>query len=273
MTHRIAQVDAFSLEPFGGNPAAVCVLEGPADDRWMQAVANEMNLAETAFLHREGAEGAYRLRWFTPELEVDLCGHATLAAAHVLWEEKHCSEDAPIRFLTRSGSLEARRRGAWIDLDFPTLETEDCEPPVGLVEAIVGGKSESVVHVGRSRFDFLVELRSEVDVANVRPDFRAIAMLQARGVIVTAQAAAMREEFGFDFVSRFFAPAAGVDEDPVTGSAHCALGLYWAKKLGRSQFVAGQLSKRRGVLEVKVEGDRTILGGQAVTVLRGELLA
>ncbi len=262
---RILQVDAFTDRPFAGNPAAVCPLPGPADPVWMQNVAREMNLSETAFLHPE-VDG-YRMRWFTPTVEVDLCGHATLAAAHVLWEEGHLSRDRQARFQTRSGLLTADRRGDWIELDLPATGPVPAPPPPGLLEAL--GVASS--YVGKTRFDYLLEVASEAAVRAVQPDFRALAGVEARGIIVTARASTP----GFDFVSRFFAPRAGVAEDPVTGSAHCALGPYWQGRLGKADFVAYQASARGGTVRVHVSegGDRVRLGGRAVIVLRGELAA
>ena len=260
----IVQVDAFTREPFGGNPAAVCVLPRPADPAWMQRVAGEMNLAETAFLVGRGS-GAYDLRWFTPTVEVDLCGHATLAAAHVLWEDGHLPRDAAARFHTRSGRLSAVRRGGWIEMDFPAEPAEPVPAPAGLADAL----GVEPIHVGRNRFDHLVELDSERTVRRLAPDLRGLGALPVRGVIVTA-----RGEAGeIDFVSRFFAPRAGVDEDPVTGSAHCCLGPYWFGRLGRNPLTGWQASARGGLVRVRVAGDRVRLSGQAVTVLRGELLA
>jgi predicted PhzF superfamily epimerase YddE/YHI9 len=262
---RLWQVDAFTSEPFAGNPAAVCLLDGPRDDRWMQRVAAEMNLSETAFLLPEGE--AYRLRWFTPAAEVDLCGHATLASAHVLFSKK--GGPGGIAFLTRSGELRALRRGELIELDFPALPPAEEQPPPGLVDAL--GVRPRSAH--RSRFDRLLELESEEAVREVRPDFRALRAVDTRGVIVTARASAAPARRGHDFVSRFFAPAVGIDEDPVTGSAHCVLAPFWAARLGRSEMTAFQASPRGGEVRVRLDGDRVFLGGRAVTVLEGELLA
>lgn len=261
MSLRIVQVDAFTAEAFAGNPAAVCVLPAAADERWMQAVAREMNLSETAFLH--GEAGAWRLRWFTPAVEVDLCGHATLAAAHVLWEDKHVPAGQAIRFATRSGALGAARQGDWIELDFPAVLAQPASAPSGLLAALgVTGT------VARNRMDYLVEVADETMVRRLTPDYTRLKRVETRGVIVTARAAPP-----YDFISRFFAPAAGVDEDPVTGSAHCALGPWWAGKLGKTDLLAYQASPRGGVVRVRVAGDRTTLGGQAITVLQGELTA
>jgi PhzF family phenazine biosynthesis protein len=259
----IVQVDAFTDRPFAGNPAAVCVLPAPADAAWMQDVAREMNLSETAFLIRR--QDGFDLRWFTPAVEVDLCGHATLASAHVLWEDGHLAPGAQARFHTKSGLLTADRRGAWIELDFPATRAEPALAPAGLFEAL----HVTPRFVGRSRFDYLLEVDGEDTVQNVRPDFGALAHVDARGVIVTSRAATD----GYDFVSRFFAPRAGVPEDPVTGSAHCALAPYWSAKLGTPDLVGYQASARGGVVRTRLAGDRVILGGQAVTVLRGDLTA
>jgi predicted PhzF superfamily epimerase YddE/YHI9 len=265
MSLRITQVDAFTDRPFAGNPAAVCILSTGADPGWMQNVAREMNLAETAFLVRQ--RDGYDLRWFTPEVEVDLCGHATLASAHVLWEEGHIAPGAQARFHTKSGLLTADRSGAWIELDFPATPAAAAPPPAGLLEAL---RIATPAFVGRSRFDYLVEVADEATVRALAPDLGALANVQARGVIVTSRADGGK---GYDFVSRFFAPQSGVPEDPVTGSAHCALAPYWSAKLGKKQLVAYQASPRGGMLRLRLDGDRVKLGGQAVTVLRGELTA
>ena len=260
----ITQVDAFTGEPFGGNPAAVCLLPAPADASWMQRVAREMNLSETAFLVRRD-DGTFDLRWFTPSVEVDLCGHATLASAHVLWERHHLAPDAPAVFRTRSGRLSAVLRGAGIEIDFPAEPDEPAAVPDGLADAL----GAEPTYVGRNRFDYLVEVDAETAVRRLTPDFRRLGEIDARGVIVTARA----ESDGFDFVSRFFAPRTGIDEDPVTGSAHCCLGPYWRRRLDRDTFTAWQASERGGLVRVVVRGHRVMLSGQAVTVLRGELLA
>jgi PhzF family phenazine biosynthesis protein len=258
----ITQVNAFTSEPFSGNPAAVCLLPAAHDAAWMQHVAREMNLAETAFLVR--SPDGFDLRWFTPTTEVDLCGHATLASAHVLWQAGHAGLAEPIRFHTRSGVLTAVRSGDWIELDFPATPPDSLAAPPGLADAI----GVSPLYVGRSRFDFLVEVASEASVVGLRPDFQRLAALPARGVIVTSQAASPE----WDFVCRFFAPAAGIDEDPVTGSAYCCLAPFWSGRLAKKQFRARQLSARGGIVQVELDGDRVRLSGQAVTVWRGELL-
>lgn len=254
-------VDAFSSSPFAGNPAAVCLLDRERDDTWMQSVAAEMNLAETAFL-LEVSDG-WSLRWFTPAVEVDLCGHATLASAHVLWQEGILAEGITARFHTRSGLLTAARNGAWIELDFPaTPAAAEALPPH--VERALG---VPLKFTGRTKFDFFAVVESESDVRSLKPDLSALRELGGgRGVIVTA-----RGNGHYDFVSRFFAPAAGIDEDPVTGSSHCALAPYWGEQLGKPEMLAFQASARGGEVRVRLSGDRVVLGGQAVTVLRGEL--
>ena len=265
MALTITQVDAFTSEAFGGNPAAVCVLPAPADAVWMQRMAREMNLSETAFLVRRET-GGFDLRWFTPAVEVDLCGHATLASAHVLWKEGHLPPDAPAVFHTRSGRLSAQLRSGWIEMDFPAEPDEPAPVPDGLAGAL----GAEPTYVGRNRFDYLVEVDTQATVEQLTPDMRYLSNLETRGIIVTAQA----ETGGFDFVSRFFAPNTGIDEDPVTGSAHCCLGPYWRRRLGRDDtLTARQVSERGGLVKVAVHGNRVTLSGQAVTVLRGELLA
>jgi PhzF family phenazine biosynthesis protein len=262
MSPRIVQVDAFTAEPFAGNPAAVCVLAHAADKRWMQQVAREMNLSETAFLFQQ--DDAWSLRWFTPSVEVALCGHATLASAHVLWQDGHLPQDAQARFDTKSGRLTADRKGDWIEMDFPAEPAQPTAPPPSLLEAL----GVTARFVGKNRMDYLVEIESEAAVRGLQPDFTRLRSLPVRGVMVTARAS----RDGVDFVSRFFAPGAGVDEDPVTGSAHCCLAPYWGAKLGKTEMTGHQVSARGGVVRVRDAGARVILGGQAVTVLRGELL-
>jgi PhzF family phenazine biosynthesis protein len=261
MPQPIIQVDAFADRPFAGNPAAVCVLEAPREERWMQQVAAEMNLSETAFLHP--LDDGWRLRWFTPQVEVELCGHATLAAAHVLWEEGRLAAGAEARFHTASGLLRAMREGAWIRMDFPAAPADAAPVPPGLAEAL----GAEPVWVGRSRWDLLVEVESEAVLRALRPDFARLREVEARGVVCTARGTE------HDFVSRFFAPRVGIDEDPVTGSAHCVLAPHWAGRLGRDRLVGFQASRRGGVVRVCAAGARVLLEGQAVTVLRGELLA
>jgi PhzF family phenazine biosynthesis protein len=259
---RIVQVDAFTSRPFAGNPAAVCVLPGPAETKWMSAIAAEMNLSETAFLHRE--DEGFRLRWFTPKVEVDLCGHATLASAHVLWEDGLLAESERARFLSKSGPLTAVMQDGLIELDFPASPVSPSPAPAGLAE----GLGVEFEFVGTSQFDYLVEVASEDVVRALQPDMTALGRIDTRGIIVTARASTP----GYDFVSRFFGPRAGVPEDPVTGSAHCALGPYWKSRMDRNSFVAHQASARGGDVRVTVADDRVKLGGHAVTVLRGELV-
>ncbi len=258
----IFQVDAFTDRPFAGNPAAVCVLAGPADERWMQDVAREMNLSETAFLYR-GRDG-FGLRWFTPTTEVDLCGHATLASAHILWEEGHLEVQDTARFHTRSGLLTAARWGKWIELDFPAEPDNPAEAPPELLRAL----AVKPKYVGRNRFDYLLEVDSEEVLRTVRPDWNLLMTVPTRGVIITSPSASGT----YDFVVRFFAPRSGINEDPVTGSAFCCLGPYWARKLARTEFQAYQASERGGSVRVRMGRDRVYIAGQAVTTLRGELL-
>jgi PhzF family phenazine biosynthesis protein len=255
-------VDAFTAQPFAGNPAAVCLLSAERDAAWMLGVAREMNLPMTAFVRPQPPD--FGLRWFATGGEVDLCGHATLATAHVLWETERLAPQAQARFHTRGGLLTARRDGAWIEMDFPTTPVEPVPAPDGL-ETALGAVPR---FVGRSRFDYLVELESEAAVRALRPDLAAVRRLDSRGLVATARAGG--ED---DFVSRFFAPNIGIDEDPATGSTHCALAPFWSSRLGRTSLVARQLSTRGGRLKVRLLGDRTALAGQAVTVLRGELVA
>ena len=264
MTQPIVQVDAFTAKPFAGNPAAVCVMQEPRDEQWMQNVAREMNLAETAFLHPE--KDGYRLRWFTPTIEVDLCGHATLASAHVLYENGALEKGRQARFYTNSGLLTADEEDGWIKLDFPATPPDQTNGPPAFDKAL--GTSE-FSYVGKSIFDYIVELDSEAAVRELKPNLGLLELVPARGVIVTARG----DDHQYDFVSRFFAPASGIAEDPVTGSAHCCLTPYWAAKLGKDEMVAYQASARGGVVKVALRGDRVLLYGQAVTVLRGELNA
>lgn len=263
-TFTISQVDAFSDRPFAGNPAAVCVLAEAADERWMQAVAAEMNLSETAFLVPQ-ADG-YDLRWFTPAVEVDLCGHATLASAHVLWDEGHLSTEETARFHTRSGLLTATYEAGWITLNFPTQPVNAVTPDSELLRSLRGAEPQ---FVGKNRTNYFVELASEQHVRLLQPDFTLMQHLPVQGVIVTSRA----EDPSVDFVSRYFAPAAGINEDPVTGSAHCSLTPYWQQVLGKNELLAHQISARGGVLKVKSSGDRVEISGQAVTVMQGELIA
>jgi len=264
MTIRFQHVDAFTDRPFAGNPAGVCLLTKDVTSEWMQHAAAEANLSETAFVRRRD-DGDFALRWFTPAAEVALCGHGTLATAHTLWELGELPLNAAARFHTQSGLLTATKLGEWIELDFPANPTASVVPPVGLVRAL----GLRAVYVGRTPFDFLIEVESEAAVRSAAPDLHTLKGLGVRGVIVTARS----ESSDADFVSRFFAPGIGIDEDPVTGSTHCALAPYWQAKLGRDELVGHQLSPRGGIVRCSVVGDRVHLGGKAVTVVRGEWLA
>jgi predicted PhzF superfamily epimerase YddE/YHI9 len=261
MKTKITQVDAFTNSPFAGNPAAVCLLEEPGDEAWMQHVAQEMNLAETAFLYPR--QDGFHLRWFTPTVEVALCGHATLASAHILWEDGHLRPEQRARFYTLSGLLTAERQSSWIILDFPATPASPAAPPVELPQAL----GVPLIYVGLSRFDYLVEVDSEETLRSLKPDLSLLEQVPVRGVIVTSRSSSS----DYDFVSRFFGPRSGVNEDPVTGSAHCTLAPYWGERLGKSEMTAYQASARGGMLRVEVRGERIAIGGQAVTVLRGEL--
>ncbi len=263
MNPRIHVVDAFADRAFRGNPAAVCILKEPRDDGWRQDVAREMNLSETAFLEKR-ADGSYTLRWFTPAVEVDLCGHATLASAHILWETGELAAVETARFHTRSGILSASKKGDWIEMDFPAEPEKPADIPPELAEAL----GVQPRYSGRNRFDYLIEVGDEQIVRDLSPDMTLLKKVDMRGVIVTSRSILE----GFDFASRFFAPAVGVDEDPVTGSAHCCLGPYWGGKLGKTTLRAYQASSRGGILRVGLKDDRVLIGGQAVTVLCAELV-
>jgi PhzF family phenazine biosynthesis protein len=253
-------VDAFTDQSFAGNPAAICLMTRWPEDRWLQLVAREMNLSETAFLVPNAS--GFDLRWFTPAIEVDLCGHATLASAHVLWHQGLVN-GSEIRFSSRSGLLTALRNGEELQLDFPLKPEKPAEAPSGLLEAL-GAKAK---YTGKNQFDYLVELESESALRGLTPDFRSLAKVEARGLIVTSRS----DDSRYDFVSRFFAPAVGVDEDPATGSSHCCLGGFWSKRLGKSNFLAYQASARGAVIRVQVNNDRVLLGGKAVIIAKGEL--
>jgi PhzF family phenazine biosynthesis protein len=262
MAQKIYQVDSFTDHRFAGNPAGVCILSAAAEQEWMLSVAREMNLSETAFLVRQ-ADG-FDLRWFTPAAEVRLCGHATLASAHILWQSGVLKSDEQARFHTLSGLLTAEQRGDWIEMDFPARPPRPVEAPAGLMDAL----GVTARFIGRDADDYLVEVESEAAVRSLKPDISALAKLEVRGTIVTARSV----QPDFDFVSRFFAPAVGVPEDPVTGSAHCCLTSYWAEKLGKTEMTAYQASARGGTVRVRLAGDRVKLSGQAVTVLNCELI-
>ena len=257
------QVDAFSSRPFAGNAAAVCWLDDDVPDTWMQAVAAELNLSETAFVRRKG--DGYSLRWFTPKVEVSLCGHATLASAHALWSAGIHPKAQPIRFHSLSGDLVCTRTNGFIEMDFPATPAQKLDPPTELLQAL----GVSATYAGKTLFDYLIVVDDAEAVRSLAPDFRRLKNFATRGVIVTSRS----DDSGFDFLSRFFAPAAGIDEDPVTGSAHCCLAPYWANVLGKSEMTGFQASGRGGIVQVRVDRDRVALGGQAVTVWQGDLLA
>lgn len=261
MPVKIYQVDAFADAPFRGNPAGVCILQEPAGEEWMRNTAREMNLSETAFLVPQ--EYGFNLRWFTPAVEVDLCGHATLASAHTLWESGTLMPDQEAHFHTRSGLLRACKVGEWIEMDFPVKPEQPAKTPPDL-EAALGAKA---IYVGVNQFDYLVELESEKVVRELTPNISRLESLPVRGVIVTSRA----DTSEYDFISRFFAPAVGVPEDPVTGSAHCCLAPYWGQRLGKNRMTGYQASSRGGVVRVQLDGEGVILAGQAITVMVGEL--
>jgi len=260
----IVTVDAFTNQLFAGNPAAVCMLPEPRPDEWLRHLAREMNLSATAFLVR--CDDEFDLRWLTPTVEIDLCGHATLASAHVLWEEGHLPRGTQARFHTRSGLLTAERHGEWIELDFPVQRGVPAEPLPSLLSGLGITAATAVM---KNRLDYLVEVESEAELRAVKPNHTLLRQIPVRGVIVTARS----DSPSFDFMSRFFAPASGIDEDPVTGSAHTALGPYWGAKLGKSEMTAYQASARGGIVRLRLAGDRIVLGGQAVTVTRATLVA
>ena len=263
-------VDAFTESPFTGNPAAVVMTEGDVDSTWMQSVGQEMNLSETAFLTPLPESGRFGLRWFTPATEVDLCGHATLAAAHVIWSSCGFDRSTSLHFETKSGVLAATYLDGLIELDFPSLPTSQESLSIPVSELL--GPNVSVVNEAMGQFDALVQLESEAQVRALHPNLEKIRRLPCRGLIVTAPASPSNRLAGIDFVSRFFAPAAGVDEDPVTGSAHCVLAPYWSERLGKVNLTGFQASPRGGLVQIKYQGVRTVLAGKAVTVLRGFLL-
>lgn len=264
MSLALFHIDAFTNTAFAGNAAAVCILDEPREDGWLQQVASEMNLAATAFLYPQN--DGYHLRWFSAKVELELCGHGTLASAHTLWEQGYLPHDSQARFYTRAGLLTARREGDWIELDFPA------KPEEAVVESqpvIAESLGVTPLYIGKSQLDYLVEVASEEIVRTIQPNFAQLATVPSRGVIVTAAA---QEAGGYDFVSRFFCPSVGINEDPVTGSAHCVLSPFWSKRLGRAQLTGYQASKRGGTVRVRLDGDRVRLGGQAVTIFRTQLL-
>jgi PhzF family phenazine biosynthesis protein len=269
---RIRIVDAFTDRPFAGNPAGVLLLDDafPEDD-WLQHVAQEVNHAETAFAHRlpDGGEADWALRWFTPAAEVAMCGHATLATAHVL--HRTGAHEGPVRFATRSGVLVATPGAdGWITLDFPTAPLARVEVPAGVADAL-GAEPVVAYDTGPHVGDLLVELADEKTVLGLAPDLRALGAYSARGIIATARAEDPAR--GYDFVSRCFFPNVGIDEDPVTGSAHTALAPHWSARLGRDDLTGLQASRRTGLVRTGLRGERTLLTGRAVTVVEGELRA
>lgn len=263
----IFTVDAFTAKPFAGNPAAVIILNEPIKESIMQSIADEINLAETAFVMKEKDNPGFSLRWMTPVMEVDLCGHATLATSHVLWQQGICSESEPILYHTRSGELTAVKRNEKIELNFPAIPQKQIKYPPELIAAIGGVLPK---YVGMTKWNYIIELENEDAVRNLKPDYNVMLGLPGWGTIITAKADEGNPD-GFDFISRFFAPEKGIQEDPVTGSAHCALAPYWAGRLGKTDFKAYQASPRGGVLGVRVEGDRIYLTGNAVSVISGEI--
>ncbi|WP_254847768.1 PhzF family phenazine biosynthesis protein [Paenibacillus odorifer] len=257
-------IDAFAEQAYSGNPAAVCLLEHPVDEGYMQKTAAEMNLSETAFLWTE--EDGYRLRWFTPKVEVKLCGHGTLASAHVLWESGLLAPDMEARFYTRSGLLRASRSGDLISLYFPPYQLQP-SPVISGLAAALGIAEANVVETMRYADNVLVRLDQEARVRELSPDFGALSGLEGRGFAVTAESSIE----GIDCISRFFAPKVGVNEDPVTGSAHTALAPFWADRLNRTQLTAYQASKRGGLLQLEVSKDEIKMSGRALTIVSGEL--
>ena len=262
MKMNLFQVDAFTDKPFAGNPAAVCLLETARDDAWMRQLAQEMNLSETAFLLPQ--DDGFSLRWFTPTTEVNLCGHATLASAHVLWEAGILAADEEARFYTRSGLLTAVHHPPIIELNFPAQSQTPAEAPPELLAAL----GVTPVYVGQCGNKYLIEVADEAIVRQLQPDFAALRQLPGRGVTITSAASSP----GYDFVSRYFAPWIGIDEDPVTGSIHRCLGPFWGARLGKETLTAYQASARGGVLQIRMDGERVYLGGTAVTVFRGTLV-
>lgn len=256
-------IDAFADHLFAGNPAAVCILDAPREEQWMQRVAQEMNLPATAFLQRQ--DDGWSLRWFSPSVELALCGHGTLASAHALREYAGLTDNETVHFMTRAGRLTASYTGEWIELNFPAISIEPVEVHQNLSDAL-GARPQ---FAGRGSLDLLVELQDEETVRHLQPDLAALkaATPGVRGIIVTSKA----EGQAYDFVSRFFAPATGIAEDPVTGSAHCCLGPFWGGRLGKNELVGYQASKRGGTVRVRLDGERAYLSGRAVTLTRGEL--
>ncbi|MED5578516.1 MAG: PhzF family phenazine biosynthesis protein [Nitrospinota bacterium] len=263
MSFKLFHVDAFTQFPFSGNPAAVCILPSPADETWMGRVAAEINLSETAFVGKRD-DGFYFLRWFAPKGEVDLCGHATLASAYVLWDEGFHPIDQDIQFLTNSGNIICKRSDNWIQMNFPIIEYKEEDLPVGMIDSL-GIKPKFCAKTSLN--DYLLEADSEFVLEKLSPNFRKLQEFPCRGVIVTAPA----NGNDFDFVSRFFAPSIGIEEDHVTGSSHCSLGTFWSEKLSKKKLIAKQISERGGIIKISLGKDKITLSGQAVTLMRCEL--
>lgn len=256
------QVDAFTHDLFKGNPAAVCLLDKSMKDSWLQAVAREMNLSETAFLLQQ--RGGYTLRWFTPKMEVDLCGHATLASSFVLFEKGLVKNGNEIKFFTRSGELKASQKNGWITLDFPRFGESAYEVPLELIHSL-GIRPICAIRSGEN---VIIEVASTMEVYEMKPNYLEMIKTPLHGIAVTARSDGKK----YDFVSRYFAPWVGINEDPVTGSVHACLGPYWGKRLGKDKMIAYQASERGGVIKVELSGERVLLSGQAVMVFEGFLL-
>ncbi len=259
---QIFQVDAFTNKPFSGNPAAVCIMDEKKPDRWLQNFAAEMNLSETAFV--EKVSDGFNLRWFTPKNEEELCGHATLASAHVLWESGILEAQNEARFHTKSGLLTAKKSGEWIYINLPVEPPEKAEAPKSLID----GLGVNPVYTGKNRLDYIVEIESEERLRELNPDMEKLEQVNTRGIIVTSKTSSSK----YDFISRFFAPGLGISEDPVTGSAHCCLAPYWAKSMRKYKFMAYQASPRGGELKVNLTDDRVVLGGETITVIEGKVV-
>jgi PhzF family phenazine biosynthesis protein len=265
MSQTIIQVDAFTNKPFSGNPAAVCVLSSPQSDTWMQNIAQEMNLSETAFLVTE--DDSFNLRWFTPTVEVPLCGHATLASAHVLWSEGYLSFDKQAKFYTKSGILQATKKDDWIELDFPANPSQQIE----IIPQLKAALGVDCIGMYKNSLGYLVEVESAEIIQQMQPNFSEILKLPLNQVIVTSLG---NQDSEYDFVSRFFAPGLGINEDPVTGAAHCCLAPFWHNRLLKDQLMAYQASSRGGILKVSYQPNdsRVFISGQAMTTMRGELV-
>jgi PhzF family phenazine biosynthesis protein len=263
MSIEVHRIDAFTSEPFKGNPAAVCRLDGPADEGWMRNVAKEMNLSETAFFYP--IDGGYHLRWFTPKAEVDLCGHATLATAYYLFENEVEPVDKPVRFNTRSGWVSAVPEGDWIVMDFPANPPQQIEEPQRLAEAL---GVQAISYVGAYPKAYLVEVADDSVVRSLKPDMQRIQQFPVQKICVTASDSTGHA----DIVSRLFAPAIGIYEDPVNGNSHTALAPYWSQKLGKTELLSHYASQRGGEVRVHHEGDRVRIAGQAVTSLAGHMV-